>query len=93
MLHFGLVGHDTQAFEDRDPLDAGHVEDPDVPEAAVEMEDLAHPRLGQALRARAVLTGMDVLVRQLDPSPRVDPSHGTKVEAAGDLVTWTGAQA
>lgn len=67
MLHLGFVGHDTQASEDRDPFDAGRVEDPNVPQAAVEMEDIAHPRLRQASRAGTVLTGVDILMRQLDP--------------------------
>lgn len=79
VLHLGLVGYNTQAFEDRDPLDAGRVEDPNIPQAAVETEDIAHPRLGQTPRAGTVLTSVDVLVRQLDPPPRVRLSHGTKV--------------
>lgn len=77
VLHLGLVGYSTQAFEDRDPLDAGRIEDPDVPQAAVETEDIAHPRLGQAPRAGTALSGVDVLVCQLDPPPRVRLFHGT----------------
>ncbi|MFD7099256.1 hypothetical protein [Streptomyces xanthophaeus] len=67
VLHLGLVGYSTQAFKDRDPFGAVRVEDPNVPQAAVKVEDRAHPRLGQAPRAGTILTSMDILVRQLDP--------------------------